>query len=114
MADEKQNMILLVDDEATNIQILHGILERDGYDFIFAKDGPEALEQAAQQAPDIIMLDVMMPGMDGYEVCRQLKEEPLTKDIPVIFVTAMNQMENEEKGLTLGAIDYVTDRKSVV
>ena len=108
MNDQHKQKILLVDDEPTNIQILHGILDQGGYEFFFAADGASALEQAAEQAPDIILLDVMMPGMDGYEVCRRLKSEPLTKDIPVIFITALNQMEDEEKGLTLGAIDFVT------
>ena len=108
LTSRKKSKILLVDDEPTNIQVLHGILDEGGYDFIFATDGASALEQAAQQAPDIILLDVMMPGMDGYEVCRRLKRDSLTQGIPVIFVTALKQMEDEEKGLEIGAIDYVT------
>lgn len=104
----KIQKILLVDDEPTNIQVLHGILEADGYDFVFATDGEEALTQAIQQNPDIVLLDVMMPKIDGYEVCRRLKDEPITADIPVIFITALNQMEDEERGLELGAIDYIT------
>lgn len=104
----KVQKILLVDDEPTNIQVLHGILEVDEYDFVFATDGEEALQHAIRQHPDIILLDVMMPDIDGYEVCRRLKDEPLTADIPVVFVTALNHMEDEKKGLDLGAIDYIT------
>lgn len=107
MDDQNKQKILLVDDESVNIQILHGILDEGDYEFIFATDGATALDLAIEQAPDIILLDVMMPGMDGYEVCRRLKGASLTRNIPIIFVTALNQMEDEEKGLTLGAIDYV-------
>lgn len=105
---EKKQKILLVDDEPTNIQVLHGILEDDGYEFFFAMDGESAIEQVDRQAPDIVLLDIMMPEMDGYEVCRRLKRNQSTAGIPIIFVTALNQPEDEEKGLNLGAIDYIT------
>lgn len=104
----KSRTLLLVDDEPVNIQILHRILEEDGYEFLFATDGKSGLGLATRQRPDMILLDVMMPDMDGYEICRKLKDDPVTADIPVIFVTAMGQMEDEEKGLNLGAVDYLT------
>lgn len=103
----KTQKLLLVDDEPANIQVLHNVLADDGYDFIFATDGDTALTLATAQAPDVILLDVMMPDMDGYEVCRRLKNDPTTSNIPVIFITALDQMEDEEKGLNLGAIDYL-------
>jgi len=81
-------LILVVDDEATNLQLLKQIL-RDQYRLLFAKDGARALELARQESPGLILLDVMMPGMTGYEVCRQLKADASTSSIPVIFVTAL-------------------------
>lgn len=100
--------ILLVDDEPANIQVLNGILAEDDYEIFFATDGETACSLAISQEPDLILLDVMMPGVDGYEICRRLKGDHATADIPVIFITALNQTEDEEKGLNLGAIDYIT------
>src|SRR5205085_4866458 len=74
----------------------------------FATNGPAALQKAAQEELDLILLDVMMPGMDGYEVCRSLKADPMTEQIPVVFITGLSEEHDEEKGLRLGAIDYVT------
>lgn len=105
--ENEQPLILLVDDVPANIQTLNQIL-KDEYQTLFATNGANALELAASRIPDLILLDVMMPGMDGYEVCKRLKADPLTTDIPIIFVTAMSTMENEETGLELGAIDYIT------
>lgn len=100
-------LILIVDDTPTNIQVLAENLI-DDYRIKVAVSGEEALETIARQgAPDLILLDVMIPGMDGYEVCRRLKSDPLTSAIPVIFVTAMNAASNEEYGLNLGAMDYI-------
>tara|TARA_R110000787_G_scaffold23762_3_gene67700 strand:+ start:111488 stop:112396 length:909 start_codon:yes stop_codon:yes gene_type:complete len=99
--------ILIVDDEPLNIEVLSETLEDMG-DISFATDGDTALKLAAEIRPDIILLDVMMPGMDGYEVCRRLKESPETKNIPVIFVTALADEADEAKGIKIGAIDYVT------
>jgi len=99
--------ILIVDDERYNINVMVAIL-KDEYRLIIAKNGTEALRRAkAANPPDIILLDIMMPGMDGYEVCSRLKSDPKTRHIPVIFITAMSEMENEEKGLLMGAIDYI-------
>ncbi|MEN8140303.1 MAG: ATP-binding protein [Thermodesulfobacteriota bacterium] len=97
--------ILLVDDLSTNIKLLARYLQ--GYQLYFALDGPKALALAQEVRPDIILLDVMMPEMDGYEVCRHLKEDSRTADIPVIFVTARSQDDDEELGLMAGAVDFI-------
>lgn len=107
MEEYQQSTILVVDDTETNIDILIETLG-DTYDIQVALDGESALENVAEDKPDLILLDIMMPGMDGYEVCKRLKDDPLTHDIPVIFLTAMAEEQNEAKGLALGAVDYVT------
>lgn len=99
--------ILIVDDVAMNIKVLGDSLKMD-YSVRFATNGEKALEMAMSSSPpDLILLDVMMPGMDGYEVCHRLKAEKQTWNIPVIFITAMSQEEDETKGLELGAVDYI-------
>ena len=103
----EKNRLLIVDDEPTNIQILSGILG-DDYILIAATNGRKALELAGTQSPDLVLLDMMMPDMGGLEVCKTLKADPVTKDIPVIFVTGMTDVENEERGLQAGAVDYIT------
>lgn len=107
--------IMVVDDTPTNIQVLAEILGQE-YEIFFALNGPEGLAMAEAQQPDIILLDIMMPKMDGFEVCLKLKKNPLTKNIPVIFITALNMEEDEARGLELGAVDYITKpiRPSVV
>ena len=109
MADSvEKKTVLIVDDTPTNIQILMEIL-KDEYRIIAAVKGAKALQLAASDPPpDIILLDIMMPGMDGYEVCARLKAEAKTRDIPVIFITAMSDAQDETKGLELGAVDYIT------
>ncbi|MCL2912486.1 two-component system response regulator [Shewanella corallii] len=99
--------VLVVDDTPANIDILVGILG-DSYALKVAIDGPRALAIARKSSPDIILLDVMMPGMSGYEVCEQLKQDPMTAHIPVIFVTALSEVTDETKGFELGAVDYIT------
>ena len=98
--------LLLVDDEATNLQVLRHTLQ-DGHRLLFAKDGQSALELVHRDRPDLILLDIMMPGMTGYDVCKALKEDPRTAAIPVIFVTALADVEHEHIGLELGAVDYI-------
>ena len=100
-------VILAVDDESTNLQLLRQILQ-DRHSLLFAKDGPRALELAAKEQPDLILLDVMMPDMTGYEVCRRLKADPATAGIPVIFVTALTDSTDEVDGFEAGAVDYIT------
>ncbi|WP_028765645.1 response regulator [Shewanella fidelis] len=99
--------VLVVDDTPENIDILVGILAQD-YKVKVAIDGPRALALAAKTVPDLILLDVMMPGMNGYEVCKRLKQDPLTSHIPVIFVTALTDVADETQGFELGAVDYIT------
>ncbi|MEO5365926.1 MAG: two-component system response regulator [Magnetococcus sp. WYHC-3] len=100
-------IILIVDDTPENLDVLGGVLARQ-YKVKAALNGPRALKIArSDPRPDMILLDVMMPEMDGYEVCRQLKADPLTASIPVIFVTAKTSVEDERKGLTMGAVDYL-------
>ena len=102
-----KNSILIVDDEKANIIALTHILSPE-YTIYAAKNGQDAIEVTKQHLPDVILLDILMPGMDGYEVLSFLKSEEETREIPVIFVTGLGSAENEEKGLTLGAADYVS------
>lgn len=102
-----QKLILIVDDTPTNIGVISGAL-RDSYKTKVATNGPKALSLAcAEEKPDLILLDVMMPEMDGYEVCMRLKAEPSTREIPVIFLTGQTGAEDETRGFEVGAVDYV-------
>ncbi|MBU1308653.1 MAG: response regulator [Gammaproteobacteria bacterium] len=98
--------LLLVDDEPTNLRVLRTVLH-DDYRLLFAKSGEEALQLVAQQHPALVLLDVMMPAMTGYEVCARLKANPATAAIPVIFVTALKDEVDETKGFAVGAVDYI-------
>ena len=100
--------ILVVDDSPTNLQVLVRTLEGSGHRILAAKDGPTALDIARRAQPDLILLDVMMPGMDGFEVCRTLKADETTKRILVIFLSALGEVSDKVSGLELGAIDYIT------
>jgi len=99
--------ILVVDDAPENIDVLSGVLSTS-YKIKAAINGEKALKIAFASSPDLILLDIMMPGMDGYEVCRRLKDDPRTKNIPVIFVTAKSDVKDETHGFELGAVDYIT------
>ncbi|MDR2558738.1 MAG: response regulator [Oscillospiraceae bacterium] len=107
MNDSKKNSVLIVDDENLNIMVLTHILEPD-YTVYAAKDGASAIKAAEKYLPDVILLDIMMPEMNGYTVITELKKSEKTKDIPVIFVTVLSYTDDEEKGLTLGAADFIT------
>ena len=108
MSQEERQTILVVDDMPTNIDILVGLLD-ERYKVKAARNGAKALEIVrSANPPDLILLDVVMPDMSGYEVCAQLKRDPDTSTIPVIFVTSLSHEEDEEKGLKLGAVDYIT------
>ena len=100
--------ILLVDDNPTNLQVLFQTLEGVGCKLLIAKNGNGALTIAGKARPDLILLDIMMPDIDGYEVCRQLKADAATANIPVIFLSALGETEDKVKGLHLGAVDYIT------
>ncbi len=105
---EREEKILLVDDNTTNLQLLHETLDGRGYRLLIAKNGKIALAIARKANPALILLDIMMPEMDGYEVCRRLKFDDKTNRIPVIFITALADEDDEAKGLALGAVDYIT------
>ncbi len=107
MPDLSKCNVLIVDDTETNVDILVDALGED-YEISVATDGKSALEVVESDPPDLILLDIMMPDMDGYEVCAQLKENNATKNIPVIFLTVMSEDTDETKGLELGAVDYIT------
>lgn len=102
----ERQRILIVDDTKLNNQIMKDILGND-YDILVSTSGEEALVLVASESIDLILLDVEMPGMDGYEVCRKLKQNPYTQNIPVIFVSAANDVQHETEGLEIGAIDYI-------
>ncbi len=112
----KQKYILVVDDNPTNLAVISQALKVGGYKLRVASDGEEALAmvercatlQSEQALPELILLDVQMPGIDGFETCRRLQANPATKAIPVIFMTALNDAESKVKGLSLGAVDYIT------
>ncbi|MES2118604.1 MAG: diguanylate cyclase [Pseudomonadota bacterium] len=99
--------ILIVDDAMENVQVLYQAL-RDEHEVLFALDGPTAIDIARQQMPDLILLDAVMPGMDGYAVCAALRATPEVQDIPIIFVTALSQPEDETRALEAGAVDFIS------
>lgn len=99
--------ILIVDDETDNLHLLRQILKTE-YSLVFAKNGIEALAAAEKHQPDLVLLDIMMPEMDGYEACEHLKKNPVTASIPVIFITAMTDVQDESRGFDVGGIDYIT------
>lgn len=106
--NNERSAILIVDDISSNIQVLANALQAD-YRIKVATSGQRALEICRSESPpDLILLDIMMPDMDGYEVCRELKSDAETSSIPIIFVTALSDVSDEEKGLNLGAVDYIT------
>ncbi|PRO68850.1 response regulator [Alteromonas gracilis] len=99
--------LLIVDDEPVNLRVLKRLLESE-YQLVFAKNGEEAIKLAETRLPNLILLDVMMPGLTGFEVCRHLKRQSNTKHIPIIFVTALNDEHDEAEGFDAGAVDYIT------
>ncbi|WP_027390432.1 sensor histidine kinase [Chrysiogenes arsenatis] len=104
---QRGQKILIVDDERLNIRVLDEML-RDTYEVSVALSGEEALEVVRIVVPDLILLDIQMPGMDGYEVCRRLMADEATRSVPIVFVTAMHEKDDEQRGLELGAVDYIT------
>jgi len=100
--------ILVVDDNAVNRRMLAAILERSGYEIAEARDGEEALEKASRFPPDLVLLDIVMPKRDGFEVCNILKERDQTRDVPIIFLSAKTEVRDKIKGLEAGGTDYIT------
>ncbi|HEY9689695.1 MAG TPA: hybrid sensor histidine kinase/response regulator [Coleofasciculaceae cyanobacterium] len=105
---QPRSTVLIVDDNPTNLNVLSDLLDGAGLDVRVAKSGVAALDRVAFAAPDLILLDVMMPEMDGFEACRRLQNNPQTCDIPIIFMTALSETTDKVKGLNLGAVDYIT------
>ena len=107
-SNKKLETILVIDDSPTNLEILHDVLGGAGYEVLVEMDGISGIEQVESNPPDLILLDVMMPKIDGFETCRRLQANPSAKDIPIIFITALTEPEEKVKGLSLGAVDYIT------
>jgi len=105
---EKKQLILVVDDTPANLQVVTEALSDAGLEVAIATSGERAIKQANLSCPDLILLDVMMPGMDGFETCQRLKSSPVTRDIPVIFMTALSDTTDQVKGFQVGAVDYIT------
>ena len=105
---EKTPMVLVVDDNQQNLELLLAYLEDMDCETAGARDGPEALEIVAENPPDLILLDVMMPKMSGFEVCKRLKNDPKTSDIPIIMVTALNEFGDIERGIDSGTDDFIS------
>ncbi len=105
---QQNGAILIVDDTPTNLGILFEFLAESGFKVLVARDGESAIQKAEYAPPDLILLDVLMPGIDGFETCQRLKAKESTKDIPVIFMTALSDTVDKVKGLSLGAVDYIT------
>ena len=106
MKDLSECTVLIVDDTEANIDILMEILEE--YDLVVAMDGESALETVEEELPALILLDVLMPDIDGFEVCKRLKSSPETATVPIIFLSALSEDEEKQKGLDLGAVDFIT------
>jgi signal transduction histidine kinase len=107
-SDQTSPRIFVIDDDPIQVQLLTNILKLEGYDIIGYQDSIKGLEDAARIMPDLILLDLVMPQMDGFEICRQLKSDARTRDIPIIFVTATKDQNTESDGFSLGAVDYIT------
>ncbi|TQD25061.1 response regulator transcription factor [Methanolobus vulcani] len=107
MSDTRQK-ILIVDDEMDALVSLKVALEAEGYNVVEAKDGHEVVDKVYSELPDVILLDLMIPGIDGFEVCRLLKSDEMYRHIPIIMLTARNEVDDKVEGIELGADDYVT------
>ncbi|MCS6960709.1 MAG: response regulator [Pseudanabaenaceae cyanobacterium SKYGB_i_bin29] len=106
--NEERTVILIVDDNPTNLNVLSDVLDEAGFEVRVAQNGQIALERATYDPPDLILLDVMMPGWNGFETCERLKANPKTAEIPIIFMTALSETVDKVRGLSLGAVDYIT------
>jgi two-component system cell cycle response regulator len=100
--------VLLVDDNEQNLELLQGYLEELGCGLVKVSDGPDALDAVAKRPPDLILLDIMMPRMSGYEVCKKIKSDAKTRQIPILMVTALNEVADVERAVEVGADDFLT------
>lgn len=108
MEETGRSLILLVDDNVSNLQILGALLSKNGYEIAVAIDGEKALEFLKTDCPDLILLDIMMPGIDGYELCERIKSMEKLNEIPVLFLTALTDPDDIVKGFSAGAVDYIS------
>ncbi len=108
MNAEERSVLLIVDDNATNLHVLSDVLDDAGFEVRVAQNGEMALQKVEYDPPDLILLDVMMPGLNGFETCERLKADSKTKEIPIIFMTALSETVDKVRGLSLGAVDYIT------
>jgi DNA-binding response OmpR family regulator len=104
----EKTVVLIIDDSPTNLRILLKYLKTSGFDVIVAESGEKGLSELEKSPPDIILMDVMMPGIDGFETCKRLKEKEENKEIPVIFMTSLSEVSDKIKGFGAGAVDYIT------
>lgn len=108
LSNETKAVVLIVDDNPSNLRVIAELLEKDNYQTVLATDSAQMFEFLEDELPDIILLDVMLPGMDGFEACKKLQEHPVLKDIPVIFITAKSEPEDLAVGFDSGAVDYIS------
>ncbi|MBF0119555.1 MAG: diguanylate cyclase [Desulfobacterales bacterium] len=105
--DDEKYLILIIDDNPKNLQVLGNIVKENGYKIAVAKNGKEAIDFTKKKKPDLILLDIMMPQMDGFETCNIIKADETTKNIPVIFITALSDSQSKVKAFELGGVDYI-------
>lgn len=108
MNDAHETRILIVDDNTNNLGVLYRYLDDVGFEVLVSQDGERAIRLAHQQRPDVVLLDIMLPGIDGFETCRELKKSDETSDIPVIFISALTDIEDKVRGFEAGGVDYIT------
>jgi DNA-binding response OmpR family regulator len=106
--NDSRPLILIVDDNPNNIKVLFDVLETAGFRTLIARDGQDALNKLDRAKPDLILLDVMLPGINGFEACKQIKDNPVTAAIPVIFMTALSETDDKMQAFCCGAVDYIT------
>ncbi|KYG03039.1 hypothetical protein BE21_53600 [Sorangium cellulosum] len=112
MASDRHALVLLVDDDPSSLKLLSEALAGQPITLAVAIDGEMALRQIRREVPDLVLLDAVMPGLSGFEVCRRLKEDPATRGVPVLFMTVLSDTASRVRGLELGAVDYVSNRSS--